>query len=233
MRWGARRPRIILEPQGKNTAPALTLAALALDATGSDGVMLVMPADHYIQDLEAFHQAVRQGARLAEAGNIVTFGIVPTSPEIGFGYIKTGTPLNSADGTQTGYHIAAFTEKPGAEEARAFLATGQYLWNSGMFMMTRFGLARSGAKTLSADLHPLPQRVSGRQAGKRLLLIGDEHFSACPSDSIDYAVMERVEAGRFADTDHVRSRWNWMACGPMSVRGMHFGRSAIRTVTAT
>ncbi len=186
---------IILEPQGKNTAPALTLAALALEAAGTDGVMLVMPADHYIQNLEAFHQAVRQGAHLAEAGNIVTFGIVPTSPETGFGYIKTGTPLSSSGGAQTGYHIAAFTEKPAIDEARAFLKSGQYLWNSGMFMV-RPKIWLQAIARYRSDI-----AVACRDAYARGTPDGDFYrvdkavFAKCPSDSIDYAVMERLIDG--------------------------------------
>src|SRR3989344_8158783 len=116
---------IILEPVGRNTAPALTLAALALNKKDPDALMLVMPADHIIQDVPGFHAAVQQAAELAARGRLVTFGIRPNAPETGYGYIRQGQ----------GNAVAAFEEKPNAETARQYLASGEYLWNSGMFML--------------------------------------------------------------------------------------------------
>lgn len=116
---------IILEPAGRNTAPALTLAALALRAQHGDALMLMMPADHVIQDTGRLHEALRTGMQHAAAGRLVTFGIVPTSPETGYGYIRKGK----------GDAVAAFVEKPDAETARQYLESGDYYWNSGIFMM--------------------------------------------------------------------------------------------------
>ena len=186
---------ILLEPQGKNTAPALTLAALALEAADGDTVMLVMPADHYIRDLSAFHDAVAKGARLAAEGNIVTFGIVPAHPETGYGYIKRGEAITSTSGGSGGYHIAAFTEKPDKARAAAFLQSGDYMWNSGIFMMR----PRVWLQTISTYRNDIAAACrsaygNGRQDGD-FYRIGKEAFAGCPSDSIDYAVMERLIGG--------------------------------------
>ena len=186
---------IILEPQGKNTAPALTLAALALEAAGSDAVMLVMPADHYIHDLEAFHQTVRQGARLAEAGHIVTFGVVPIRPETGYGYIKLGPPLDTPDGAQSGYHIAAFSEKPAEDEARAFVESGQYLWNSGMFMVKPKVWLQAIERYRSDIAAVCRQAYAGGSRDGDFYRVDKAVFAGCPPDSIDYAVMERLIDG--------------------------------------
>ena len=191
--------RILLEPVGRNTAPALTLAALAVAASGEDTVLLVMAADHVIKDVPAFHGAVIQAAALAQEGMLVTFGITPDRPETGYGYIKTGAPVGqqvAASGSQA-RRIAAFVEKPDAETARAYLDSGQYLWNSGMFMM------RSSV-WLEAIAHFQPEMAkacrltydNGRSDGV-FHHMGRTEMEGCPSDSIDYAVMERIsgEAG--------------------------------------
>lgn len=128
--------RIVLEPEGKNTAPALTLAALAAIKNEADPVLLVMPADHVITDLAAFQAAVCRGAALAARGAIVTFGITPTAPETGFGYIQSGAAFTDAvQPAEGGCLIARFVEKPNLATAQAYLDAGTYLWNSGLFMM--------------------------------------------------------------------------------------------------
>ena len=129
-------PRIVLEPIGRNTAPALTLAALlASEVTdGDDTVLLVMPSDHLIADLPAFHAAVAEGAEQAEAGRMVTFGVVPDHADTGYGYIRVGAPVPDAP---TARVLAGFVEKPDAATAERYLAAGDYLWNSGIFMMKR------------------------------------------------------------------------------------------------
>ncbi|HKJ22319.1 MAG TPA: mannose-1-phosphate guanylyltransferase/mannose-6-phosphate isomerase, partial [Gammaproteobacteria bacterium] len=187
---------MILEPQGKNTAPALTLAALAMEKRPGDHVMLVMPADHYIRDLEPFHRAVEEGARLAAAGHIVTFGIVPTSPETGYGYIKTGAPLEDAGDAR---RIAAFTEKPAVEEALGYLESKQYLWNSGMFMMQpRTWL--EAIKRYRPDIAAACRKAYDEGSTDwPFFRVDKKAFAACPSDSIDYAVMERLIDGQDAD----------------------------------
>ena len=122
---------IVLEPVGRNTAPALTLAALAAVGSGNDPVLLVMPADHVISDITTFQVAVRHGMMLAEGGDIVTFGITPDSPETGYGYIQAGEPVGMEDARS----IARFVEKPDLATAQAYLDDGSYFWNSGLFMM--------------------------------------------------------------------------------------------------
>src|SRR3974390_373669 len=127
---------IVLEPVGRNTAPAVAIAALAAlqgAAPGADPVLLVMPADHLLKDVAAFHRAVRAGLSAAAAGKLVTFGVVPTKPETGYGYIRRGRGEGSA------YAIAEFVEKPDAARAAKYVAAGDYLWNSGMFL---FGARR-------------------------------------------------------------------------------------------
>jgi mannose-1-phosphate guanylyltransferase/mannose-6-phosphate isomerase len=174
---------IILEPSGRNTAPALTLAALALTRDGGDPLMLVMPADHLIQDTAAFHAAVREGAALANSGRLVTFGIVPMAPETGYGYIKRGA----------GNAVAKFVEKPDAETATRYLASGEYLWNSGLFMMHASAwleeLGRYHPDMLKACQSAY---VQGRQDGE-FYRLNNEAFLRCPNNSVDYAVMEKTD----------------------------------------
>ena len=130
-RTGHRPATIILEPEGRNTAPALTLAALYLAAQDPDALMLAMPADHVITDRAAFLEAVGRGRRHAETGDIVTFGVTPDTPETGYGYIRHGEAL--PDGQS--YRVASFVEKPDTSTAEMYLASGDFDWNSGIFLM--------------------------------------------------------------------------------------------------
>ena len=179
---------VVLEPKGRNTAPALTIAAQAARRNGADPVLLVMPADHVILDKAAFQEVVRQGAVLADGGAMVTFGITPDAPETGYGYIQTGVPYQ-ANGA---LRIARFVEKPDQQTAEAYLAEGNYLWNSGLFMV-RASVWLAALKLCRPDL--LAACDAAWAAGKsdgEFVRVGKEEFSACPSDSIDYAVMERI-----------------------------------------
>lgn len=176
---------ILLEPVGRNTAPALTLAALAVKE--ADPVLLVMPADHVIRDLAGFHASIDAGIPAALAGAIVTFGIVPTHAETGYGYIRCGA--DRADGSKA---IAAFVEKPNATTAQGYLDSGEYLWNSGLFMVR-------ASVWLKAMAHLQPTMAQACQAawdgGARdadFVRVDKALFEACPSDSIDYAVMEKL-----------------------------------------
>jgi mannose-1-phosphate guanylyltransferase / mannose-6-phosphate isomerase len=175
---------IILEPAGRNTAPALTLAALALlKHSPSDALMLVMPADHVIQNTTKFHAAVKEGSALAEKGQLVTFGIVPATPETGYGYIKRGK----------GNEVEAFVEKPDAKTAEQYVASGEYLWNSGMFMM----LASVWLDELNR-FHPamLETCKLAYEEGRRdadFYRVDRQAFGSCQSNSIDYAVMEETD----------------------------------------
>ena len=179
--------RVILEPEPRNTAPAAALAALSLEGQG-DALMLVMPSDHAIQDQAAFKRGVAQGAALAGQGRIVTFGIVPTGPETGFGYIEQGAALGNE-----GYGVNRFVEKPDADKAAAMLAQGGFFWNSGMFLMRASTflaeLRRHGPEIYAACRAAWDRHT---EDGLRFLRPDTEAFCACPADSIDYAVMERT-----------------------------------------
>ena len=196
---GKRSTSIILEPVGRNTAPALTVASLLLNGASpgpaSDPVMLVMPADHVIEDVAAFQSAVQAGSRLAEAGCVVTFGIVPTEPRTGYGYIKKG-PARTCDGSGQAFHVEAFVEKPGADAAERMLRSGEYLWNSGVFMM------RASVWSDQISLHRPDIAEACRAACSEGTVDGDFFrpqaglFAGCPGESIDYAVMEKVVGDR-------------------------------------
>lgn len=176
--------RVILEPEGRNTAPALTLAALALEP---QTIMLVMPADHIITDQAAFQRAVTQGACIAAQGGLVTFGIVPASPHTGYGYLRLGPALDD-----TAYRLEQFVEKPDLATARAYVAAGTYLWNSGIFMMsTRIWLR------MLEQLEPVMAQVcatayAGGTLDHDFYLVDRTIFATCPANSIDYAVMEPI-----------------------------------------
>lgn len=181
---------ILLEPLGRNTAPALTLAAL--DAADEDPVLIVMPADHVVKDGAAFARAVSAGLAHATAGKVVTFGIVPDSPQTGFGYIRAGSSVDP----QT-LALDAFVEKPDLETAEAYLASGDYLWNSGIFML-RAQRWLALIERLQPDM--LAAVRDAYTKGRRDLdffRVDKEAFAASPADSIDYAVMEPLsqEAG--------------------------------------
>ncbi len=181
---------ILLEPVGRNTAPALTLAAL--DAADQDPVLIVMPADHAVKDLKAFSRAVAAGLPHALAGKVVTFGIVPDSPQTGFGYIRSGTSVDANT-----YTLDAFVEKPDRETAESYVASGQYYWNSGIFLMraTRWlELIEQFRPDIAAAVRKAYE--DGRKDLDFYRADQDE-FAASPADSIDYAVMEPLskEAG--------------------------------------
>lgn len=181
---------IVLEPVGRNTAPALTLAALAAMRDGADPILLVMPADHVILDTPAFQAVVHAGALLADEGAVVTFGITPDCPETGYGYIQTGAALGQGEACA----IARFVEKPDLATAQSYLDAGTYLWNSGLFMM-RASVWLSAIDVCRADI--LAACRTAWDAGSVdgcFLRVGKEAFGQCPKDSIDYAVMERIAA---------------------------------------
>lgn len=187
---------IILEPVGRNTAPALTLAALALKKNDPDAVMLVMPADHIIQDNHAFQLAVAQGARLAAQNQLVTFGVVPTGPETGYGYIRKGAALDvqvAGNSDATAFRVSAFVEKPDQAKAKQYIDSGEYLWNSGIFMMRvsvwlqELARHRPDIAKACADAYELGK------ADADFYRVDKALFTQGPSDSIDYAVMEKTD----------------------------------------
>lgn len=186
---GVERTRVILEPVGRNTAPALTLAALeATREDGADSVLLVMPADHVIRDLDGFQKAVGVALAAAHDGAMVTFGVVPESPQTGYGYIRTGPPM--AEGV---LELEAFVEKPTAERAQEYVAAGTYLWNSGIFMMRASVWLTALAKLQPEMESSCRQAFQQSTADADFIRIDHQAFCSCPSDSIDYAVMEKLQ----------------------------------------
>ncbi|MFA7269541.1 MAG: mannose-1-phosphate guanylyltransferase/mannose-6-phosphate isomerase [Sterolibacterium sp.] len=184
------RPQaLILEPCGRNTAPALTLAAICALVAGQDPVLAVMPADHIINDLAAFRAATRRGAECAERGQLVTFGITPTEAHTGYGYIRAGASLT--DGVS---ELAAFVEKPDRATAERYLANGNYFWNSGIFML-KASLWMQQIRRFRPDIAQACERaMAGSEIDRDFVRVNRELFAACPSDSIDYAVMEPLTA---------------------------------------
>ncbi|HEX6136323.1 MAG TPA: mannose-1-phosphate guanylyltransferase/mannose-6-phosphate isomerase [Casimicrobiaceae bacterium] len=205
----------LLEPFGRNTAPAVALGALWAQARGlGDRVLLVMPADHLIRDQRAFAHAVERARSLAVSGTLVTFGIAPTHPETGFGYIECGDMLAPAEGpAPAAYRVRRFVEKPSLALARDYLTEGHYVWNSGMFAFTADAIldafARHAPGVLAA-VRPVAQALAGRERSP-MLEIDAALFAAVPDISLDYAIMERAaEAGEVAV---VRGAFDWSDVG--------------------
>lgn len=185
---------IVLEPLGRNTAPALTIAAFAAMKDDADPVLLVMPADHVITDLVAFQKVVSQGGQLAANGAVVTFGITPDAPETGYGYIQAGAPFGGDDAA-TARLIARFVEKPNQATAQTYLDAGNYLWNSGLFMLRASTWLKALGQCRTDILAACQTAWDAGNTDGEFVRVGKEAFSNCPSDSIDYAVMERIAAG--------------------------------------
>jgi mannose-1-phosphate guanylyltransferase/mannose-6-phosphate isomerase len=210
---------LLLEPVGRNTAPAACIAALALTEAEPDPLMLVMPSDHTIGDLAAFADAVEGAATAARAGALVSFGITPQRAETGYGYIRRGSELDGAKGV---FAVAEFVEKPGPEQAQAYVASGEHSWNSGMFLFP--------ARVYLDELERLrPDMVAAcrdalatAQRDSDFVRLGREAFAACDSDSIDYAVMEHT---RRAAVVPVSMGWSdvgsWDALWEMGDKDQH------------
>ena len=180
---------IILEPIGRNTAPAIALAAFNAVRDGEDPVLLVLPADHVIADVETFQNALQIGKQQSESGKLVTFGVVPDMPETGFGYIKA-----HASGENDQYYaVDQFVEKPDAEMAAAYIADGNYYWNSGMFMF-RASTYLDALQQFSPGIYNASKAAfDAADRDADFIRVGQDEFEQCPSDSIDYAVMENVD----------------------------------------
>ena len=205
---------ILLEPVGRNTAPALTAAALCAVTGGEDPLLLAMPADQLIRDTAAFRAAVRLGIEQASSGRLVTFGVLPTAPETGYGYIQLGAPVPEAvDGV---HHIAAFREKPAREQAEKFIATGQFRWNAGIFLLRCSvwldAMARYRPDILAATRSAMEQ---GSRDGE-FFRLDRNAFTDCPSDSIDYAVMERITFDQPEQTAVISLDAGWSDVGSWS-----------------
>ena len=194
---GIKGAEILLEPQGRNTAPAVACACVAArQRHGADALVFVMAADHVIPDLAAFLSSAKIAEEAARAGRLTTFGIKPSRPETGYGYIQTGKPLDGG-----GFEIAAFVEKPALEKAKAYVESGKYLWNSGMFLFS--------AQTYLEELQRLePEMLEACNAavvsGSRdldFVRLEAKAFGKAKSISIDYAVMEKTDKGAIVSLD--------------------------------
>jgi mannose-1-phosphate guanylyltransferase/mannose-6-phosphate isomerase len=184
-----RGARIVLEPAGRNSGPAIAAAALLAEEASPGTVMWIMAADSAIKDVPALHAALVQAAAAARAGRIVTFGMEPTAPETGYGYIETGAALPGLPGVSA---VARFVEKPDAARAAAFLEGGRHLWNSGMFVATASALLAELERHEPAMLAAVRQAVAGAQRDMDFVRLDAAPFTGAPSISIDHAVMERT-----------------------------------------
>ncbi len=184
---GVKPQAIVLEPQGRNTAPAAAVAALI--AADPKGIILLLPSDHVVTDETAFRGAVAVATRAAEAGNIVTFGVMPTRPETGYGYIQRGAALSGIEGA---FKVRRFVEKPDAVTAGDYLADGGYFWNSGMFVFRADVLFEETARYAPEVAAAVRNAVAKAKRDPDFVRLDAESFARAPNISIDYAVMERT-----------------------------------------
>lgn len=208
---GYAHANLVLEPVGRNTAPAVALAALLAQqsAPGTQPVLLVLAADHHVTNVPAFQATVAQALPLAQSGKLVTFGIVPTQVETGYGYIERGEPL-----PQGGFAVSRFVEKPDATTAQAYLDSGCYLWNSGMFMLSAQVYLDELARHAPDILQACQAALAAGSQDHDFTRVGQAEFAACRDESIDYAVMEHtqhaavvpLDAG-WSDVGSWRSLW--------------------------
>jgi mannose-1-phosphate guanylyltransferase/mannose-6-phosphate isomerase len=190
------RPEIILEPAGRNTAPAIALAALQVSQRNPEALLLVLPADHHIVHPKPFCEAVSRAAAQAQAGALMTFGVVPTRAETGYGYVRSG------DGFGEGlFQLAEFVEKPDLATAQAYLASGEYYWNSGMFLFRADRYLEELALFQPAILSACEAAMAAAERDLDFIRPLESAFLASPADSIDYAVMEKTTHGGVAALD--------------------------------
>ena len=191
---------IVLEPVGRNTAPAIAIAAMLAMQNGDDPLLLVLAADHLIGDHTAFAHAISQAEKLASTGKLVTFGIVPTEAHTGYGYIKSGAELENG-----GFAVAEFVEKPDLATAQTYLDGKQHFWNSGMFMF-KASVYLNEIKQHNPDIFAACEAsIANTETDLDFLRINKEAFEACPDDSIDYAVMEKTQSACMVPLD---ANWN-------------------------
>ncbi|WP_275098258.1 mannose-1-phosphate guanylyltransferase/mannose-6-phosphate isomerase [Sedimenticola hydrogenitrophicus] len=199
---GVEAQAILLEPVGRNTAPAVALAALEAVASGTpDELLLVLAADHVIVDIPAFHDTVTTAARAAAADRLVTFGVVPTGPETGYGYIRRGA-AGDWDGS---FAVERFVEKPDLATASAYLDAGDYYWNSGMFVFKASQYLQALKRHHPQMLAACNKAYEGSRRSPDFVRLDREAFAACPADSIDYAVMEKTDRAVMVPLD---AGWN-------------------------
>ncbi|MEW8014763.1 MAG: mannose-1-phosphate guanylyltransferase/mannose-6-phosphate isomerase [Candidatus Sedimenticola endophacoides] len=196
---GAGGGDILLEPVGRNTAPAIAVAALRALAADPEALLLVLAADHLIADTAAFHDAVARARELAGQGRLVTFGIVAHRPETGYGYIRCGAPVGG------GFEVERFVEKPDRARAEHYLASGGYYWNSGMFLFQARRYLEELERLSPAILAACREALSRGRADLDFYRLDRDAFQACPSDSVDYAVMEKTEHAAMVPLD---AGWN-------------------------
>jgi mannose-1-phosphate guanylyltransferase/mannose-6-phosphate isomerase len=226
---GAAPGAILLEPVGRNTAPAVAVAALvALEAAHESGaagsgdpVLLVLPADHVIRDVTAFQAAVAAGRVAAEAGKLITFGIVPDRPETGYGYIRR------AKGDGPAFPVAEFVEKPDLATAVRYVQSGEYYWNSGMFMFRASTYLAELKQFAPAMLGACEAAVGAATRDLDFTRLAADSFGACPGDSIDYAVMEKTRSAVVVPLDA-----GWSDVGSWSALQDALPRDASGNVTA-
>lgn len=198
---------IMLEPVGRNTAPAIAVASMQALASGDDPVVLVTPSDHIIEDTKAFGNAVALAAGVALDGLLVTFGIVPDRAETGYGYVMAGDLLNPA-----GIHrVARFVEKPNLQTAQAYVSSGQYFWNSGMFMFRASVFLEELGKYRPDILEASKKAWQGANKDLEFIRLDKDSFTASPSESVDYAVMEKTENAAMVSLD---AGWNDVGAWP-------------------
>lgn len=195
---GIEDARILLEPVGRNSAPAIAAAAVLVAEEDPDAVLWMMAADASIADVATLHRALDEAAVAARAGYIVTFGMRPTSPEVGYGYIEAGAPLSDAPGVHA---VARFVEKPNAATAARLASDGRHLWNSGMFVFTARTLLEELETHAPDVLPPVRAAVADRHADLDFIRLGVEAFKACPAISLDYAVAERTHRAAVVPAD--------------------------------
>ncbi|HVT34220.1 MAG TPA: mannose-1-phosphate guanylyltransferase/mannose-6-phosphate isomerase, partial [Nevskiaceae bacterium] len=198
---GCQGAHVMLEPSGRNTAPAAAAAAhYAVEKHGPDTLVFLMAADHVIPDQAAFMASVKTAAAAAQSGAIVTFGIQPTAPETGFGYIKVGAPMGNG-----AHKIAAFVEKPPLDQARAFIAEGGYYWNGGMFMFRAQSFLEE-LNRLEPEMHAAAaDAVTRSKRDLDFVRLDPDSFKRCRNESIDYAVMEKTRHAALVPLD---AGWN-------------------------
>ena len=181
-------PTILLEPIGRNTAPAIAAAALQSQKISNEAVLLVLSADHVIQDIDAFHQAIKIASRQAQAGKLATFGIVPTDANTGYGYIKS-----SQENIDGAHKVEKFVEKPDLETAQTYLEQGNYLWNSGMFMFQADVLISELSEQSPNIVVSVIDAVTNATKDLDFIRLDKQSFESSPSGSIDYALMEKSD----------------------------------------
>ncbi len=183
-----RAASILLEPAAKNTAPAVACAALKALDFNSDAVMLVMPADHLLEDMSSFEQAVEKALIAANNGHLVTFGVTPFKPETGYGYIRKGNVIDEGI-----LSVEAFKEKPDSLTAQRYIDSGDFLWNSGMFVFKASSYVEELEKFSPETLESCRQALQNSREDLDFCCLEETAFKTCPEDSIDYAVMEKTD----------------------------------------